>query len=77
MESEALCQDCLRIQLVEVRPDWTGEEECLCGGDLCCCSGCSRCIQQLRAGERSADTLGLLRGDIRFWSEERGRLCTK
>jgi len=35
MEYDTLCQGCLRIRLVEVRPGWTGEEECLCGGDLC------------------------------------------
>jgi len=44
MEYEVLCQDCLRIQFVEVTGDWTGEEECLCGGDLCNCSDCSRTI---------------------------------
>ncbi len=71
MEYEGLCQDCLRVRMVEVSSAWTGQGECVCGGDMCVCGFCQGDIGRLRAGVRSGKLLHVV-CDIQSWSSEDG-----
>jgi len=76
MEYEGLCQDCLRVSMVEVSSAWTGEGGCVCGGDMCVCGFCQGDIGRLRAGVRSGKLLHTV-CDIRSWSSEDGMVTAE
>lgn len=74
---EALCQDCLRLVVLD---EWADADDqlCECGGEVCPCDSCKRCLQVLRAGERRPVYLGLQRStEPIVWNERTGTSPTR
>ena len=66
-----LCGDCLKVESFTIEKHRC-ETLCSCGGDFCGCEECNKTIDQLRAGERSADRLLMVCKDLDYWTEENG-----
>lgn len=70
----ALCQDCLRIVIIETAKHDSGDDRaCECGGQVCGCGNCMATYARLLNGCRDKEKLRLEGPAIEFeWSPHGG-----
>ena len=63
----ALCQDCLRIVIIEVAKHDRGDDRaCECGGQVCGCGYCMMIYARLLNGCRDKEQLAMEGPDVKF-----------